>query len=252
MHIRQSGNSGSGNAWPVESKRAVQADFHCLADRHAEQAARDLEGAVIMPRAAIWLGRIRSGHSWQSSRIRPALRSMKPVIRLRVVVLPAPFGPIRLTICPRLTSKLTSSTATNPPKRTVNPSIRSSGMPLSCAGPDFLVRAWAKGTTAAADAEVTAAFAVFPVTEPFAARLRKDSMAIPASPCGHSIVAITSTAPKIGSRSASCRRNTSSKITTSTLPITGPATVPTLPRMTMTRIMIMMLKWKISGLRKVT
>jgi len=32
-----------------------------------------------------------------------------------VVVLPAPFGPIKPTICPSGTEKLTSSTATTPP-----------------------------------------------------------------------------------------------------------------------------------------
>ena len=38
-----------------------------------------------------------------------------PEIRLSIVVLPEPFGPIRPTISPRSTSNDTSSTATRPP-----------------------------------------------------------------------------------------------------------------------------------------
>src|SRR5450432_566019 len=39
------------------------------------------------------------------------------LMRLKTVVLPAPFGPISVNTSPRLTSKLTSSTASTPPKR---------------------------------------------------------------------------------------------------------------------------------------
>src|SRR4029450_6906861 len=39
--------------------------------------------------------------------------------QLNSVVLPAPLGPMRPTICPSATSKLTSSRATMPPNRTV-------------------------------------------------------------------------------------------------------------------------------------
>src|SRR5512144_863912 len=42
-----------------------------------------------------------------------------PVIRFITVVLPAPFGPIRLTISPSRTSKERSLTACRPPKRFV-------------------------------------------------------------------------------------------------------------------------------------
>src|SRR3972149_609163 len=37
-------------------------------------------------------------------------------MRLKIVVLPAPFGPIIVYTSPRFTSKLTLSTATTPPK----------------------------------------------------------------------------------------------------------------------------------------
>jgi len=46
----------------------------------------------------------------------PALGLKKPVMRLRQVVLPAPFGPIRLTISPGLIAKLISDSAVRPPK----------------------------------------------------------------------------------------------------------------------------------------
>src|SRR5947207_10421949 len=38
-------------------------------------------------------------------------------MRLKLVVLPAPFGPISATVSPSFTEKLTSCTARNPPKR---------------------------------------------------------------------------------------------------------------------------------------
>jgi len=41
----------------------------------------------------------------------------RPVIASMTVVLPAPLGPIRLTISPGSTFRLTSSTALTPPKR---------------------------------------------------------------------------------------------------------------------------------------
>jgi hypothetical protein len=46
---------------------------------------------------------------------------MNLVSRLKVVVLPAPFGPIRAWIEPFLTLRETSLTAMNPPKLLVRP-----------------------------------------------------------------------------------------------------------------------------------
>jgi hypothetical protein len=40
---------------------------------------------------------------------------MKPEIRSKIVVFPAPLGPIIPRICPSVTVKLTSSTAATPP-----------------------------------------------------------------------------------------------------------------------------------------
>src|SRR5262249_4738498 len=59
--------------------------------------------------------------SWPSNRAEPRVARSTPEIRLNTVVLPAPFGPTRLTISPSSTSIDSSSTATRPPKATVRP-----------------------------------------------------------------------------------------------------------------------------------
>ena len=51
-------------------------------------------------------------------------RHVEPVIMLKNVVLPAPFGPISVTIEPRGMSKSTSLTAVRPPNRLVTPRER--------------------------------------------------------------------------------------------------------------------------------
>ena len=45
----------------------------------------------------------------------PPVGSVRPAMTLKKVVLPAPFGPMRLTMAPAGTSKSTSRTATSPP-----------------------------------------------------------------------------------------------------------------------------------------
>src|SRR5690348_12470298 len=52
---------------------------------------------------------------------------------LKVVDLPAPFGPIRAWIAPRSTFRLKSLTATSPPKRMVRPSTASMGSAMAVA-----------------------------------------------------------------------------------------------------------------------
>src|SRR5437870_7391513 len=56
-------------------------------------------------------------------------------MQLKTVVLPAPFGPIRLTISPAAIWKLTASTASRPPKRQVSWRTLSSGWAV-VRGPD--------------------------------------------------------------------------------------------------------------------
>src|SRR5713226_728061 len=61
--------------------------------------------------------------------ISPAVGVYSPAIMLKNVVLPAPFGPIRLTIARSWIVKSTLLTATRPPKRLVTPLAKSrSGM----------------------------------------------------------------------------------------------------------------------------
>ena len=55
-----------------------------------------------------------------SRRIEPPEGASAPAIRLKVVLLPEPFGPIRPRISPCASSNETSLTAVNPPKRLVS------------------------------------------------------------------------------------------------------------------------------------
>ena len=56
-----------------------------------------------------------------SNVIAPLEGGVRPLSKLNIVVLPAPFGPISPKISPIVTSKLTSLTAISPPKRRVAP-----------------------------------------------------------------------------------------------------------------------------------
>ena len=64
-----------------------------------------------------WIGSPSSG--LPSSRTVPAVACTTPVMTRSIVVLPAPFGPIRPSSSPCCTSKDTSLMAVMPPKRTV-------------------------------------------------------------------------------------------------------------------------------------
>src|SRR3954465_11799545 len=52
-----------------------------------------------------------------------------PLMQLKVVVLPAPFGPISPQICRSSTSKETPATAVTPPKRTTTSRTSSNAIP---------------------------------------------------------------------------------------------------------------------------
>src|SRR5688572_30041496 len=60
------------------------------------------------------------------NRMRPASGARLPEICAMSVVLPAPFGPISACTSPRVTSNVTPSVATTPPKRFCRPSMRRS------------------------------------------------------------------------------------------------------------------------------
>src|SRR3546814_1836103 len=77
-----------------------------------------------MPRREMrWAG--QPAISVPANRIWPALGGRSPDSRLSKVVLPAPLGPITQWTSPARTARLTPSTAMRPPKRLVNPSVRS-------------------------------------------------------------------------------------------------------------------------------
>src|SRR6516165_7174848 len=86
-----------------------------------------------MPRRAIARGARRSIGS-PSNRTRPAVARRTPVIRSNSVLLPAPLGPISATVSASPTVKLTSSTATSPPKVLRAFSSTSSGPACTSAG----------------------------------------------------------------------------------------------------------------------
>ncbi len=84
-----------------------------------------------MPARAIWRCARRLMSLAEKAELGPGSGGSAPVIRLNIVVLPAPLGPIRPRISPALTSKLTLSTATRPPKRRVAPATVRIGWPRS-------------------------------------------------------------------------------------------------------------------------
>src|SRR5438132_10105338 len=65
-----------------------------------------------------------------SKRIEPALSGKVPAIRLKIVVLPEPFGPMRPRISPGLTANDTPLTARNPPNRLARPATSSTLAPV--------------------------------------------------------------------------------------------------------------------------
>ena len=87
-----------------------------------------------IPRFVIWK-RFRPARDCPSNMTDPLVAVYTPVITLKHVVFPAPFGPINPRISPLSMWKLTSSRATTPPKRIVTWSSSSSfsaicGLPL--------------------------------------------------------------------------------------------------------------------------
>ena len=92
---------------------------HVLQHRHAGQHPRDLEGAHQAGRGQ------RVGRPAVAAPAvemdRAALRGRKPEMRLNIVVLPAPLGPMSPVIEPDATSNEASLTATTPPNRLLTP-----------------------------------------------------------------------------------------------------------------------------------
>src|SRR6266540_5302536 len=82
-----------------------------------------------IPRAVTWCG-FRPLICRPSNSSVPLVGAYRPVIILKNVVLPAPFGPIRPLIEPRSITKSTLLTATKPPKRLVMPVASRTGAML--------------------------------------------------------------------------------------------------------------------------
>ena len=75
-------------------------------------------------------------------RTSPAVGASWPVSRLKKVVLPAPLGPMMLTISPWRTDRLTSSTARRPRKCLLTP-VTASSRSLAGAAAPCTLRGWA-------------------------------------------------------------------------------------------------------------
>src|SRR3954466_15160469 len=73
----------------------------------------------------------RPAISTPSKRTDPAVAGSVPDSKLKIVLLPEPFGPIRPRISPRSTLNDTLLTAVKPPNRFVIPSTTSTAVPLS-------------------------------------------------------------------------------------------------------------------------
>src|SRR4051812_39333151 len=76
----------------------------------------------------------RPAISAPSNRIEPAVAGSVPDSRLKIVLLPEPFGPIRPRISPRSTLNETLLTAVKPPNRFISPSTTSTAAPFSVQG----------------------------------------------------------------------------------------------------------------------
>src|SRR6266545_2297068 len=140
-------SSSRASSWAVRSScrwPGVRSTVRKIPDRKCECIATlTFSSAVIRPkRRMFWKVRAMPSEAIllglspvtlrPPSSTRPLATLYKPVRALKKVVLPAPLGPIRLTMPPPGMVKLTLSTATSPPKRTVISSARrASGVPVS-------------------------------------------------------------------------------------------------------------------------
>src|SRR5215204_5557352 len=96
-----------------------------------------------------WRARRHVGHESMpapSNMILPLETRSNPMINLKTVLFPAPFGPIRQRSSPRWTARCKSETAISPPKRFETPSRASSGFSLEVgAGSAMLAHPWRFG-----------------------------------------------------------------------------------------------------------
>src|SRR5215469_9963351 len=94
----------------------------------------------------------RPAISWFSKAIEPTVGRNVPAIKLKVVLLPEPFGPIRPRISPAATLNDTRLTARNPSKLLLTPLTESTSTPVAgtpCRGRDVRPR-WGENRRQAA------------------------------------------------------------------------------------------------------
>ena len=134
VRTRRAAHRGGRQGWPGRPDQVAQAGEARAHAGTGVQVLRDrdlLEELERLERTPHARARTRAGLHDRPvigvplRRIRPAVGLVKPVRASTIVVFPAPFGPIRPTTSPGATWKLTPSTATTAPKRTVRSSISS-------------------------------------------------------------------------------------------------------------------------------
>ena len=97
-----------------------------------------------MPSAAMSRERRPASEAPPTKRTSPPLNGSRPEIRLKVVDLPAPLGPISPTICPALIWKLMLFTATSPPNCLRMPRTSSTSSPAAGLRRSGRAAAWAQ------------------------------------------------------------------------------------------------------------
>ena len=107
----------------------VAADEDVLEHVHVLEDAQVLEGAGHAQAGAGRRRLVRDVLAGRGTR-GPRTARCSRLMTLNSVVLPAPFGPMRATICPVRTVMVTSLTARSPPKSTETPSTLSSSSPF--------------------------------------------------------------------------------------------------------------------------
>ena len=128
--VRARDQVGALHPWPkhvvVHAGSGLHREAHVLGDRKARKQIGELERAAEP--GSCTRGRREPRDVPPVSRTSPALAANCPEIRLKLVVLPAPFGPTIAVSSPGRKTQLTASTATWPPKRMVSPRLSSEVM----------------------------------------------------------------------------------------------------------------------------
>src|SRR5580700_9647924 len=107
--------------WVPAGVAALAAERHVLADGERVEQLHLLERAAEAAASPGWGAEVINAVA-----VEPDRSAARPDQALKVVVLPAPFGPMSPVIWPTGAARVTVSAATRPPKRTVTRSTLSS------------------------------------------------------------------------------------------------------------------------------